>query len=195
MNRLYYETTRIDRVITSKEAAQQRRTLRQEVAEAEYAEISVQEVPEIPHGCVLSDLSLQHFEEKTRQTRQDLLTRNGFDRDIIAVPNPFLRKTISASRFIGFTNRPFFTTDPKFEYIIMVNRGEEVTKLMAKLEEKGQCMLYGPQGSGKTFVVILLVVQLTREGHFVVYINNAAKLLNDIVDILSAKLRSISNAE
>lgn len=212
MNPLYYKNPFLaNRVFTSEEAAQ-RRLLPRLVTSAEvgagdaeranelvqgelsqYADIKVQDVTEVDdQTCQLADLSLKKFPEKMKQI-QDYLTHTEFIDDIIVLPNMFFSISISASRFKGFTNRPFESHDPKFEYIRMVNRRTIVEKL--KSQRNRCCMLYGPEGCGKSFVLIQLVAELIKEGHFVVFINNAANLLNDIVDILAVKLRSIPNAD
>lgn len=208
MNKFHYEEANLNnRVLTSQEANQKRLRPRDQVTETavagaggdaqhgntvvreltQYDDITVQDFPNFDHTCVLADLNVDSFEEKSKQIQRHL-EHTDFSQDIIVLPNMFFSQSISATRFIDFTNVPLVGSNRKFEYIKMVNRRKIVEKLKALLDKKHRCMLYGPQGCGKSFVLMQLVALLIQEGHFVVYINNATYLLSDIVNILAAKV-------
>jgi hypothetical protein len=145
---------------------------------------------ELDNSDALSDLNLSRFRDKSDQIDKYLREKQPFTNDIIVLPNICYTQSIRYERFKRFTDNP--NQLDQFKFIKMINRKSIVDELFNNIKENDSCMVYGPQGCGKSFVVYQLACRLIQCGYFVVYINKTdSKLKSSIVRILNAKLKSI----
>jgi ABC-type multidrug transport system fused ATPase/permease subunit len=145
---------------------------------------------ELDNSDALSDLNLSRFQDKSDQIDKYLREKQPFTNDIIVLPNICYTESIRYERFKRFTDNP--NQLDQFKFIKMINRKSIVDELFNNIKENDSCMVYGPQGCGKSFVVYQLACRLIQCGYFVVYINKTdVKLKSSIVRILNAKLKSI----